>query len=62
MVEYANLWLSILNRDRTSMKYHSTKLGLTENMYGIFACMITGRTWDSIISGIDKYDIIKYQM
>ncbi|GJQ74816.1 hypothetical protein Trydic_g21653 [Trypoxylus dichotomus] len=54
MLAYANLWLSILNRDRVSMKYYATKLGLEENMYGIFACMITGRTWDSITSGIEK--------
>ncbi|KRT78731.1 hypothetical protein AMK59_8318 [Oryctes borbonicus] len=54
MVAYANLWLSILSRDRVSMKFHASKLGLEGSMYGIFACMVTGRTWDSIISGIDR--------
>lgn len=53
-VEYANLWLSILNRDRKSMRLHSTNLGIPGDLYGLFTCMITGRPWDSILKGIDK--------
>ncbi|KAJ8938163.1 hypothetical protein NQ318_011928 [Aromia moschata] len=51
---YANLWLSILNRDRRAMRYYSSKLGIEGDAYGLFACMVTGRTWDSILHGIDK--------
>ncbi|CAH1173873.1 unnamed protein product [Phaedon cochleariae] len=54
-VEYANLWLSILNRDRRAMRQHSKNLGIDGDAYGLFACMVTGRTWDSITRGIDKY-------
>jgi aarF domain-containing kinase len=53
-VEYANLWLSILNRDRKAMRLHSANLGIKGDMYGLFACMVTGRTWDTILKGIDK--------
>lgn len=53
-VEYANLWLSILNRDRKAMRFHSANLGIQGNLYGLFACMVTGRPWDSILEGIDK--------
>nr|XP_022903392.1 uncharacterized aarF domain-containing protein kinase 1-like [Onthophagus taurus]XP_022911280.1 uncharacterized aarF domain-containing protein kinase 1-like [Onthophagus taurus] len=54
MVAYANLWLSILNRDTVAMRLYTSKLGIKENFYGLFACMITGRTWDSVMKGIDK--------
>ncbi|XP_017772588.1 PREDICTED: uncharacterized aarF domain-containing protein kinase 1 [Nicrophorus vespilloides] len=54
MIEYANLWLSILDRDRKAMRQHCKNLGVEGNLYGLFACMITGRTWDSIMSGIEK--------
>lgn len=53
-VEYANLWLSILNRDKTAMRFHSKNLGIDGDAYGLFACMIAGRTWDNIMRGIDK--------
>ncbi|RZB39466.1 putative aarF domain-containing protein kinase 1 [Asbolus verrucosus] len=53
-VEYANLWLSILNRDRKAMRLHSANLGIKGDLYGLFACMVTGRTWDTILKGIDK--------
>lgn len=53
-VEYANLWLSILNRDRKAMRHHSANLGIKGDLYGLFACMVTGRTWDTILKGIDQ--------
>lgn len=54
-VEYAKLWLSILQRDRTAMRLHSKNLGIEGNMYGLFACMVTGRPWESVLKGIDRY-------
>ncbi|KAK5650103.1 hypothetical protein RI129_001132 [Pyrocoelia pectoralis] len=53
-VSYANLWLSILNSDRAAMRMYSDKLGIHGDLYGLFACMVTGRSWDSIMQGIDK--------
>ncbi|VEN37521.1 unnamed protein product [Callosobruchus maculatus] len=58
-VEYANLWLAILNKDRVAMRYHCKNLGIEGNAYGLFACMVTGRTWDSIMRGIDKGGMTK---
>ncbi|XP_072393147.1 aarF domain-containing kinase 1 [Diabrotica undecimpunctata] len=58
-VAYANLWLSILNRDRKGMRNHASSLGIEGNAYGLFACMITGRSWDSIVRGIDKEQMSK---
>ncbi|KAJ8979444.1 hypothetical protein NQ317_006758 [Molorchus minor] len=56
---YANLWLSILNRDRKAMRSYSSQLGIEGDAYGLFACMVTGRTWDSILQGIDKKEMSK---
>ncbi|CAH1102503.1 unnamed protein product [Psylliodes chrysocephalus] len=53
-VEYANLWLSILNRDTKGMRLHSKNLGIDGKAFGLFTCMVTGRTWNSIVKGVDK--------
>lgn len=52
--EYSKLWLSILSVDRSAMRYHSNNLGVEGDLYGLFACMITGRPWESVIKGIDR--------
>ncbi|KAL1131665.1 hypothetical protein AAG570_011278, partial [Ranatra chinensis] len=49
--EYSGLWLSILNKDMDSMKKHSEALG-AGSLYDLFVCMVSGRTWSSIKSGI----------
>lgn len=35
------------------MKEHCTKLGVGD-FYGLFSCMVSGRTWDTIINGVQK--------
>lgn len=54
MYEYANLWLSILRVDRKAMRAHAYNLGIKGDLYGVFACMVTGRPWESIMQGIAK--------
>ncbi|XP_043274045.1 aarF domain-containing kinase 1 [Venturia canescens] len=54
--EYSKLWLAILDSDREAMKKHCTKLGVGD-MYGLLACMVSGRTWDALMSGVRK---VKY--
>lgn len=51
---YSNLWLSIIDRNREAMKNHAEALGIRNELYGLFACMVTGRPWDSIMKGIGK--------
>uniref|UniRef100_A0A0K8UD15 Putative aarF domain-containing protein kinase 1 n=1 Tax=Bactrocera latifrons TaxID=174628 RepID=A0A0K8UD15_BACLA len=55
--EYSKLWLSILNVDRKAMRVHSQNLGIKGDLYGLFACMVTGRPWETLIQGINK---VKY--
>lgn len=54
--EYSKLWLSILSVDRTAMRYHSNNLGVEGDLYGLFACMLTGRPWDSVLKGVGNVE------
>lgn len=36
------------------MKVHAEELGIPKDLYGLFACMVTGRPWDVIMKGIDR--------
>lgn len=36
------------------MKEHAEELGIRKELYGLFACMVTGRPWDSIMKGIGR--------
>ncbi|KAI5634361.1 ABC1 family domain-containing protein [Phthorimaea operculella] len=51
---YSKLWLSIISRDMTGMKVHAKALGIDPKLYGLFACMVSGRPWETIMKGIDK--------
>ena len=50
---YARFWLSILNADLNGIKQYADLLGVGQ-LYGLFACMVTGRSWSSIQKGIDR--------
>ncbi|CAH1636519.1 unnamed protein product [Spodoptera littoralis] len=51
---YSKLWLSIIDRNRDQMRVHAEELGIRKELYGLFACMVTGRPWDSIMKGIGR--------
>lgn len=51
--EYAKLWLAILNGDRIQMRKHSENLGVGD-LYGLLVCMVSGRSWETIVAGIQK--------
>ena len=69
--DYADFWLAIINRDVDKIKAAADKLGVGD-LYGLFACMVTARSWSSIQKGLDvaprtksesaeiKANVIKY--
>lgn len=50
---YSKLWLAIIARDKEAIKFYSGKLGINDDLYALFACMVAGRPWDVIMNGID---------
>jgi len=50
--DYADFWSAIINRDVASIKTAADKLGVGD-LYGLFACMVTARSWTSIQKGVD---------
>ena len=52
-LHYSQFWSSILKADLEGMKKNADHLGVGQ-LYGLFACMVTGRSWNSIQKGIDK--------
>lgn len=61
--DYSKLWLAILDGDRVAMKEYCTRLGVAD-YYGLLSCMISGRTWDTIMSGVRKsrYNVHEKEM
>ena len=45
--------MSLINADLDGIKKYATELNCGD-MYGLFACMITARSWTAINRGIDK--------
>ena len=52
-VNYCKLWMSMIKADLEGIKKYATAMNAGD-MYGLFACMLTGRSWKVISSGIDK--------
>ncbi|XP_063826629.1 aarF domain-containing kinase 1 [Ostrinia nubilalis] len=50
--DYSKLWLGIISKNKEQMKIYSKKLGIREELYALFACMVSGRPWESILKGI----------
>ena len=50
-IDYCNLWLALINGDVEEIKTLSARLGAAD-MYGLLACMVAGRSWDSIQGGV----------
>jgi len=49
---YADFWMAIISGDVVAIEEKARKLGVGE-LYGLFACMASGRSWDAIQAGID---------
>ncbi|XP_037072710.1 aarF domain-containing protein kinase 1-like [Pollicipes pollicipes] len=50
---YSRFWLSILSGDVASMEREGAGLGVGP-LYGLLACMVAGRSWQAITSGLDR--------
>jgi aarF domain-containing kinase len=60
-VNYCKLWMSMIKADLEGIKKYATAMNAGD-MYGLFACMLTGRSWKVISSGIDKQGYSKSEV
>ncbi|XP_041514556.1 aarF domain-containing protein kinase 1 isoform X4 [Microtus oregoni] len=52
-LDYCHLWQSLIWTDMERVKQYSQRLGAAE-LYPLFACMLTARSWDSVKRGIGQ--------
>ncbi|XP_057587848.1 aarF domain-containing protein kinase 1 isoform X3 [Hippopotamus amphibius kiboko] len=52
-LDYCHLWQSLIWTDMKSVKKYSQRLGAGD-LYPLFACMLTARSWDSVNRGIGQ--------
>lgn len=51
---YSNLWLALIRADMESIRGYATELGVGE-LYGILACVVSGRPWSAVKRGITEH-------
>ncbi|KAM5177962.1 aarF domain-containing protein kinase 1 isoform 1-T2 [Callospermophilus lateralis] len=52
-LDYCHLWQSLIWMDMEGVKKYSQRLGAGD-LYPLFACMLTARSWDSVNRGISQ--------
>ena len=55
---YSQFWLSILNSDINGIKEWGKKLGV-KDLAPLLACLLTSRTWETIVTGLHKEQSIE---
>ncbi|KAM4690734.1 aarF domain-containing protein kinase 1 [Rhinophrynus dorsalis] len=57
-LDYCKLWQALIAADMHGVRRYSQRLGAGE-LYPLFACMLTARSWDSVNRGIDRGPVSK---
>lgn len=52
-LDYCHLWQSLIWTDMKKVKKYSQRLGAGD-LYPLFACMLTARSWNSVNRGISQ--------
>ncbi|XP_076979323.1 aarF domain-containing protein kinase 1 isoform X2 [Tamandua tetradactyla] len=55
-LDYCHLWQSLIWTDMKRVKKYSQRLGAGD-LYPLFACMLTARSWNSVNRGIDRVPV-----
>ncbi|XP_041354027.1 aarF domain-containing protein kinase 1-like isoform X1 [Gigantopelta aegis] len=54
-MNYSKLWISLINADVDGIKKYAEAMNCG-NLHGLFACMLTARSWKAVSAGIDKHE------
>ncbi|XP_060079733.1 aarF domain-containing protein kinase 1-like [Ylistrum balloti] len=57
-LHYCKMWMAMINADVEGIKEHATALNAGD-LYGLFACMLSARSWSSITSGMGNTKITR---
>lgn len=52
-MDYCRLWQALIKADMKRVQKYSRRLGAGD-MYPLFACVVTARSWEAVNRGIDK--------
>ncbi|XP_069639866.1 aarF domain-containing protein kinase 1 isoform X3 [Haliaeetus albicilla] len=52
-MDYCHLWQALIKADMKRVQKYSQRLGAGD-LYPLFACMLTARSWESVNRGIDR--------
>ncbi|XP_055957361.1 aarF domain-containing protein kinase 1 [Patella vulgata] len=55
-LNYCKLWMSLIKADVDGIKKYAEAMN-AGHLSGLFACMLTARSWDSVTKGIDKSQV-----
>ncbi|XP_032094751.1 aarF domain-containing protein kinase 1 isoform X1 [Thamnophis elegans] len=55
-LDYCRLWQALIKADIKQIKKYSQDLGAGD-LYPLFACMLTARSWESVNKGIDRLPV-----
>ncbi|XP_070589895.1 aarF domain-containing protein kinase 1 isoform X1 [Erythrolamprus reginae] len=55
-LDYCRLWQALIRADIQQIKKYSQRLGAGD-LYPLFACMLTARSWESVSKGIDRLPV-----
>ncbi|KAI6186382.1 Protein kinase domain-containing protein [Aphelenchoides besseyi] len=53
-IDYCKFWSALLRADKDEIQRICFKMGVGE-LFGLFACIVTSRSWDSVTKGIGKH-------
>ncbi|XP_062824435.1 aarF domain-containing protein kinase 1 isoform X2 [Anolis carolinensis] len=55
-LDYCRLWQALIKADMKQIQKYSQRLGAGD-LYPLFACMLTARSWESVNRGIDQLPV-----
>lgn len=55
-MDYCRLWMSLIKGDLSGVERYSRRLGAGD-LYPLFACVLTGRTWTAVNAGISSVPV-----
>ncbi|GAB1610413.1 aarF domain-containing protein kinase 1-like [Argonauta hians] len=60
-LNYSHLWMSLLKADESEIRRSASQLNCGE-LYGLFSCIVSARSWDAILQGIKDKPVTQTEM